>query len=318
MENVIERIDPQLRAAAEKIESAVAGIVWSDQTLPAIRAMLAAMNPAEPLPDVMVEERMVPVGGDNPDVKIFIINAADGQKRPGILHSHGGGTIAGSAYLSVPRLQKLARDEGWVIVTVEYRLSPETPYKGVIEDHYAALRWMHANASELGLNPDKIAVMGESAGGGNAARLALTARDRKEVPLAAQILIYPMLDDRTGSTVKVPDFIGAILWTPQANQYGWSSFLGMPAGSDDAPPEAVPSRQTDLSGLPPTFIGVGALDLFVFEDTEYARRLIEAGVPTKLLVSPGAYHGFDQLAPDADISKEFAAVQMSALRSAFK
>ncbi|WP_083836074.1 alpha/beta hydrolase fold domain-containing protein [Sphingomonas elodea] len=172
--------------------------------------------------------------------------------------------------------------------------------------------------AQLGVDRERIALMGESAGGGHAAMLAIAARDRGEVPLVLQLLVYPMLDDRTGSTRMPPDLVGAIGWTPAQNRFGWSSFLGVPAGSPSVPYGSVPARVADLRGLPPAFIGVGSIDLFVEEDMDYARRLIGAGVSTDLLVVPGAYHGFYGAVPQAPVSIRFVAAMHDALRRAFK
>jgi acetyl esterase/lipase len=147
--------------------------------------------------------------------------------------------------------------------------------------------------------------------------LAIAARDRREIPILFQLLIYPALDDRTGSTRQVPPYIGQFVWNAASNRFAWTSFLGVPAGSPTVPAGAVPARVENLAGLPPAFIGVGALDLFVDEDVEYARRLINAGVPTELHVIPGAYHGFDLLVPDAAVSKRFSESWTVALRRAF-
>jgi acetyl esterase/lipase len=159
--------------------------------------------------------------------------------------------------------------------------------------------------------------MGESAGGGHAALLAIAARDRGEIPLAYQALIYPMLDDRTGSTRKKPPYMGMVIWDEQRNRFGWSCLLGVPAGSRKVPPGSVPARVENLHGLPPAFIGVGAIDLFVDEDIDYARRLIDAGVAVRLNVVPGAFHGFDAF-PGASIAKAFRADLIAALREALK
>jgi acetyl esterase/lipase len=176
------------------------------------------------------------------------------------------------------------------------------------------LRWLHEHAEEIGVDPARVAVMGESAGGGHAALLALTARDRGQLPIAFQCLVYPMLDDRTGSTREVPSPIGTLLWTATSNQFGWRSFLGQEPGGSTVPAGAVPARVADLAGLPPAWIGVGSIDLFVDEDIEYARRLIAAGVPTELLVVPGAFHGFDGIAADTAVAKRFNAAKLDALR----
>ena len=311
-------IDPELRPTARAMMQfqAAAQLKWKEGGLKAMRAG-GAMPSMPRLPDVPVQEIKIPVGKGQPDVTIFVINAKSGGSRPGILHTHGGGYIMGSAESMVSYLQVLARELDCVVVTVEYRLAPETTYKGSIEDNYAGLRWMYGQADTLGVDRKRIVLMGESAGGGHAALLALTARDRREIPLAAQILTYPMLDDRTGSSVHLPSFIGAVGWTPEVNRLGWRSFLGMEPGGRNVPAAGVPARRPDLAGLPPTFIAVGGVDLFVREDIDYARRLTEAGVATELLVLPGAFHGFDLLAPGSMLAKALNKARLDALRKAF-
>ncbi|MEO9132237.1 MAG: alpha/beta hydrolase [Sphingomonas sp.] len=270
-----------------------------------------------PLPDVPVVEQMIPGANHAPDIKLYVINAKAGTSRPGILHTHGGGFILGTAATDVRRLQALARELDCVIVSVEYRLAPETDYTGSIEDNYAGLSWMYHNAAQLGLDRSRIAVTGESAGGGHAALLAITARDRGEIPILFQALVYPMLDDRTGGVVKEPAHIATVGWSASENQYGWRAFLRQQPGTAEVPVRAVPARTKSLAGLPPTFIEVGGVDLFVGEDIDYARRLNEAGVPTELLVVPGAFHGFDGLAPDSPQAQQFTHAKVEALRRAF-
>jgi acetyl esterase/lipase len=217
----------------------------------------------------------------------------------------------------MPQLQGIATDCHCVVVSVDYRLAPETRYPGSLQDNYAALKWAHAHAEELGIDRSRIAVGGESAGGGHAASLAIHARDRNEVPIIFQLLIYPQLDDRTGSSHPAPPAIGHFMWTPSANRLAWSSLLGVPAGSSKVPVSAVPARVASVAGLPPAWIGVGSIDLFVEEDMEYARRLVHAGVATELSVVRGAFHGFDLLLPDAEASQQFSASWKTALRKAF-
>lgn len=314
-DELLSHVDPELRPAA-LAQIKQPAIQWTEEGIKAMKA--GGGPPSGPrLPDVPVEEIKAPVGAGQPDVTLFVINARPGTSRPAILHTHGGGHILGSARSEVSYEQALARELDCVIVTVEYRLAPETTYKGSIEDNYAGLKWLYANADRLGVDRKRIVSMGESAGGTHAALLALTARDRREIPLAAQILIYPMLDDRTGSSVQAPRFIGAFGWTATANRFGWKSFLGMEPGGPKVPAAGVPARRTDLAGLPPAYVAVGGIDLFVSEDINYARRLTEAGVPTELLVLPGAFHGFDRVAPDTRIAKAFTKAKMDALRKAF-
>ena len=273
--------------------------------------------PPLPAPAPQPVERHIPGPPGAPKVRLWVVDPAPSEKdRPVLLHMHGGGFMMNDPML-MPRLQGIATDCRCVVVSVDYRLAPETRYPGSLEDNYAALKWVHAHAAELGIDRSKIAVGGESAGGGHAASLAIHARERNEVPIAFQLLIYPQLDDRTGSTRPPPPAIGHFMWTAQANRLAWSSLLGVPAGSSKEPVAAAPARVASVDGLPPAWIGVGSIDLFVEEDMEYAHRLIHAGIATELMVAPGAFHGFDLLAPDAEASKQFTASWKTALRKAF-
>ncbi len=289
--------------------------------------MLASRNaPAQSNPfsrppgdDVPWEKKLIPVGNGHPDVAIYVVNAKPGTSRPAILHTHGGGYIMGAAKDDVRHLQEMCKELDCVAVSVDYRLAPEATYKGSIEDNYAGLKWLHANADVLGADRSKIAVYGGSAGGGHAAILAITARDRGEVPLCFQCLIYPMLDDRTGSTVQKPKHVGTIIWTPESNRLGWELFLGQKPGLAKAPIAAVPARNPNLKGLPPAFIGVGTLDLFCDEDIDYGQRLSAAGVLCETIVVQGAYHGFDGISKMANtpLGSWFEKTKMNALRRGF-
>ena|ERR1700719_2347432 len=277
-----------------------------------------ASFPVLPPPAPQPYERRIPGPAGAPDLRMVIVDPAPGAKnRPAFLDIHGGGYIAGFAGWNPPFIQTAAMSCGCVVVSADYRLAPETPFPGSLEDNYATLRWLHHNADTLGIDRTRIAVGGESAGGGHAAALSIAARDRKEFPILFQLLIYPMVDDRSGSTRPVPPHIGQFVWNTTSNRFGWSSLLGVPAGSAIVPTGAVPARTENLSGLPPAFISVGSLDLFVDEDIEYARRLNNAGVPTELHVTPGAFHGYDLLAPDASVSKRFTESWKVALSRAF-
>ena len=311
---LLANVDPELRSAARKLLSGPSGPPL-DRNYLNIRKSIRD-NARAPRPDIPVTQREIPVPGGAPNVSVFVINAKPGASRPAILHTHGGGYVFGNAGSEIASRQDLANDLDCVVVTVDYRLAPEVRYRASIEENYAALKWLFDNATMLGVDRSRIAVMGESAGGGHAAMLALTARDRGEVPLAFQMLIYPMLDDRTGSSRMPPPHIGRIGWSAADNRFGWGALLGQAPGTRTVPAAAVPARARSLAGLPPTFIGVGSIDLFVDEDVDYARRLIDSGVPTELIVVPGAYHGFDDNAPDAALTRRFNAAKMAALRRA--
>lgn len=268
----------------------------SVEGLPATRAAFDAGTDAQPVPEgigTTVREEVI-AGGDGQPLKLLVyIPPSAAGALAAVLHIHGGGYVLGSARMSDIANRYLARAIGGVIVSVDYRLAPETPHPGPVEDCYAALKWLHAEAAVLGVDPARIAIKGESAGGGLAAALALLARDRGGPAIRHQHLIYPMIDDRTGSTVEPSPQTGEFVWTPEANRIGWRALLGGAPGGADTPPHAAAARATNLGNLPPAFIATGALDLFVEEDMDYARRLMRAGVPTELHVYPGAYHGFD-------------------------
>ena len=273
--------------------------------------------PPSPAPAPQPVEHHIPGPPGAPEVRLWVVDPAPSEKgKPVLLHMHGGGFMMTDPTL-MPQLQGIATDCHCVVVSVDYRLAPETRYPGSLEDNYAALTWVHAHAEELGIDRSRIAVGGESAGGYHAASLAIHACDRNEVPIVFQLLIYPALDDRTGSTRPAPPAIGHFMWNAQANRLAWSALLGLPAGSSGVPAAAVPGRVASVAGLPPAWIGVGSIDLFVEEDIEYARRLIHAGVATELLIVPGAFHGFDLVVPDASASKQFSASWKTALRKAF-
>ncbi|WP_295637260.1 alpha/beta hydrolase [Novosphingobium sp.] len=309
-------VHPDLRAMVAPMRAQI-GSDLNAQTLAQNRKQMMAYMGA-PLPAPGWAQVMLPGRKDQPTVRVYAINAGQKDKpRPAIVHMHGGGYVLGEAKISLRSMQEVAAALDCVVVTVDYRLAPEVRFPGALEDNYTALKWVYDQAAILGVDRSRIAVMGESAGGGHAAMLAIAARDRGEVPLCYQALVYPMLDDRTGSTVRKPPWMGALVWNEAKNRYGWSSLLGQPAGSAKVPPGSVPARVADLKALPPTFIGVGSIDLFVDEDVDYARRLLDAGVACELVVIPGGFHGFDNF-QGAPVVKRYREHFMAALRQGLK
>jgi acetyl esterase/lipase len=241
------------------------------------------------------------------DVRVYRPAEATGAV-PALLWIHGGGYVIGGPGQDDMQCRRFARTLGATVAAVQYRLAPQHPYPAGLEDCYAALKWLAALPT---VDPSRVAIGGASAGGGLAAALALLARDRGEVPVVAQLLVYPMLDDRTVHREGL-DNPRHRLWTQYSNQFGWASYLGE-ADADIA----VPARRDDLSGLPPAWVGVGSLDLFHDEDLAYAERLTAAGVPCDVEVVDGAFHGFDRILPKAEVSRSFFNSQCAMLRDAF-
>jgi len=288
----------------------------SAETLEEMRARELPAMPIDPavLEATEIEVRRILGPEGAPKVALYIYRP---RRRDGpmgcIFHIHGGGYVVGDAAFGEPAHRGIAAGLGCAVVSVDYRLAPETVFPGAIEDCYAGLSWLFANAETLDVDARRVGVMGESAGGGLAAALALLARDRGEHELAFQHLVYPMLDDRTCTREDPNPHAGEFIWTPESNHFGWSSLIGGEPGADHVSPYAAAARAESLAGLPPAFIATAALDLFVDEDMDYARRLIRAGVPTELHVYPGAYHGFDSFA-DAPVSRQARADSLAALR----
>lgn len=312
-------VDPELAPVLDQFPIGQ----FTPETLAQIRAtraeQFAQLRPTLPVyPDIEVDERHVPGPEGAPDVRVLVYRPKNAPRPlPALLWIHGGGYVIGSADADDPQAKRIVDAVGCAVVSVDYRLAPETPYPGPVEDCYAALVWLHAHAAELGVDAGRLAIGGASAGGGLAAGLGLLARDRSVVLLAFQLLIYPMLDDRTVTVADPHPYTGEFIWTHDANRFGWTSYLGQEPGSTAVSPYAAPARAERLAGLPPTYLCVGALDLFLEEDLEYARRLLRAAVPTELHVYPGAYHGFN-MAADAQVSQSYTRDYLNALRRALR
>ena len=281
---------------------------------PFMKALLAA--PAPTSETVEMREVLMPGPKDAPPVRGLVYAPKDAQaQRPAILHIHGGGYITGAPEMSAPSNLAYAEKFGAVVLSVDYRLAPGAKHPGPVEDCYAALAWLHGQAEALNIDRTRIIVSGESAGGGLAAALALLARDRQEYALAYQHLIFPMLDDRTVTRTDRSPYVGQFVWTPELNRLGWTSLLDAAPGSAKVSPYAAAARAEDVSGLPPTYIACGALDLFIDENLAYATRLIHAGVPTELHVYPGAPHGFHRVT-EAKVARQAARDSLGALKAA--
>ncbi len=314
------RVDPELRTALENFLGAMGGAMDLDK-YHALRAGMAhglsVMRSQLPA-NTTVSMQDFEVEGANgaPAVPVRVYQPIDRPATlPALLWIHGGGYMLGNLDQDDLFCQHTAIAADCVVVSVDYRLAPETAYPGPLEDCYAALKWLAANAAKFGIDSSRIAIGGQSAGGGLAAGLALLARDRAEVPVVFQLLVYPMIDDRNVAPASHA-LQDTLLWNRENNRVGWNAYLGAAAGTKDIPIYAAPSRATDLAGLPPACISIGELDLFLFENIEYAKRLLEAGIATELHIYRGAFHGFDGIAQAADVSQRFAADRDQILRRA--
>lgn len=312
------RLDPELAAPLDAWRNATKGgidlhdIPAARRTMDALAA--AQMAKAQPIEGVSSVDKKIPGPAGAPDVFVRIYHPTDRPATlPALLWIHGGGYVLGSVERDDLLAKHLAKVGQCVVASVEYRLAPEHPFPAPVEDCYAALKWLAAHSAEFGINTSRIAIGGASAGGGLAAGLALLTRDRAEVEVAFQLLIYPMIDDRNiaPASATVPD---TFVWTRENNLMGWRALLGREPGGAEVSPYAAAARATDLKGLPPAYIPVGDLDLFLDENILYAQRLLAAGVPTELHVYPGAFHGFNGFVPGAAISRRFNADRDNALK----
>lgn len=264
--------------------------------------------------DIDIEDMLVPGPSGNVALRIYRPTSLSSES-PALYWMHGGGFLIGSPLQDERSNIDFARELNISVIAVTYRLAPDAPAPAAVEDAYAGLEWVWENAPELGIDRDRIAIGGASAGGGLAASLALFAHDRAEVTPAFQLLIYPMLDDRTVTRTD-HDTSGVRVWTPGSNRYAWTTYLGHEPGLPEASPYAAPARRDDLSGLPPAWIGVGTLDLFFDEDIAYAQRLESSGVPCETYIVEGAFHGFDALFSSTRVAQDFWREQAGALKRA--
>lgn len=266
--------------------------------------------------DVVIEDVTVPGPDGAGPVSLRVYGPRSLRApSPALFWIHGGGYISGSPEQDEASSIGFARTLGITVVALRYRLAPTHPSPAALDDAYAGLRWVFEQAEARGIDVSRIAVGGASAGGGLAAGLVLYAHDRGEVRPAFQLLVYPMLDDRTVTRTDM-DTRNVRIWSTGSNRFGWTSYLGAEPGSDGISPYAAPARRDDLTGLPPAWIGVGTLDLFHDEDLVYAERMLASGVECEVVTIPGAPHGFDAVFRKANVSREFWRTQAEALRRA--
>lgn len=290
----ITRVDPSLRTATKRAPQ----LKIENRVVLAIIANLTKFIPGSRTDGV---ERRVIRDGDV-RVRVFIPSSPTGA---GLLWIHGGGLVLGAAAMSDQFCGETARDTGTTIVSVEYRVAPKHPFPAALDDVHAGWRWMLQHAAELGLDATRLAVGGQSAGGGLAACLAQRLHDEGQAP-AAQWLFCPMLDDRTAAD-RSRDAENNFVWNNRANLVGWRSYLGAEPGAAVVPRYAVAARREDLTGLPPTWIYVSDIELFHDECVAYAERLTAAGVEVGFRPVHGAAHGFEAWDSDSAIARSLLA-----------
>jgi acetyl esterase/lipase len=295
-------LDPEIATTLADLDGFDLGSMTLDE-ITQMRAQLPTSVPEDhalPVRDIVLDRAD---GSGSLSMRVMSPPGHEIQPRSCLFWIHGGGYLFGSVAMPEPRLDHWVELLDCVVVAVEYRLAPEDPYPAALDDCHQAFLWTLENASTLGIDRERFAIIGESAGGGLAAALTLLLRDRGEPLPCLQLLVYPMIDDRGATTSS--RFVDAPVWSAKANRLGWSAYLGddLAPGDADVPIYAAPARATSLRNLPPTFICVGELDIMRDEGIEFARRLLEAEVPAELHVYPGAPHGFLPLVGEAAVSR---------------
>ena len=311
--STIELVDPELRPAlAQWPQASLSAETLAGRRIDALKGLDALPKPV--LPDIVTGEIHVASAFGAPPIRVLTYRpAVSDVPLPAIVHIHGGGFVMGAPEMKDIENRIFASELKCAIYSVDHRLAPETPHPGPVEDIYSVFVWLHANAAALGLDPDRIGIKGESGGGGFAAGAALFARDRDGPKFAFQHLIYPMIDDRSAVRTDLHPYVGEFVWTQANNYFGWKSLLGTEPGGDGVSPYAAASRAADVSGLPPTYISVGGLDLFLEENYVYADRLSRAGVPVEFHLYPRAFHGFYR-SPGARVTQQAERDTREALR----
>jgi acetyl esterase/lipase len=290
----LSRIAPELRKPVRRLPSIPVHAGWFRRLSRAAMPLVRSGN----VSGVTVEQAIPGVPG------VRVHRPDQIRSRAALLWIHGGGLVIGGAKQDDRMCGGTAAELGIVVVAAGYRLAPEHPYPTPLDDCHTAWTWLVRNAARLGVDPGRLIVGGQSAGGGLAAALAQRLHDEGGVRPVAQWLYCPMLDDRTAARREL-DGIGHRIWNNRSNRYGWGAYLRAEPGGETAPGYAVPARREDLAGLPPAWIGVGDVDLFHDEDQAYADRLRAAGVPVTFHVVPGGPHGFEAWAPNTAISRDF-------------
>lgn len=298
-ESTLHLVDPQYREFVQTMVPAE----LNEANLSQLRAFVDA-SPAPGTENPPLEVFDMP--GSAASFNLLRPETLGATPAPAIVYIHGGGYVLGQAAGYDGYCYDMAQRTGAVVANVEYRLAPETPFPGPVTDCHDVLVYLYENAADLGIDSERISIMGHSAGGGLTAALAHMARDLGQVPVKAQFPIYPMLDYRTGTTAAPVNNLttGEYVWGRQTNRFGWDSLRGSYAVDDERKGWFSPTHADTMAGLPPTFMIVGALDLFMEEGAAYALELSRASVPVDFAIYPGATHGFD-LVPGTTLTTRF-------------
>lgn len=292
-----QALEPLLPMLAARPTPKVHDIQTRREMIPAIFGSL--MDSLPDSPGVSVDTLTVK-SYDGAKITVFHIypkEAPSGAPTSALIHAYGGGMIAGSAGMFVKAVALTAAATRAQFFSVDYRKAPEHPHPAPTEDVFAALKWLNENAATFNVDPARIGITGESAGGGIAAGVAIMARDRKLCPpLAKQVLIYPMLDDGNLSPINGMEELA--FWKAADNITGWTALLGDKVGKEGVSPYAAPARVESVEGLPPIYIDVGELDIFKVEDIEYIARFAKANISVEFHLYPGLPHGWEGIAPD--------------------
>jgi len=310
--------DPELVPALAGFLDLVERIPLRADTIQVNREHFATIVP--PLEQLLegrrihVEHRRVPGPAGDPEVEVTILRPEPAvPDAAGIYLIHGGGMMLGTRFFGIDEVFDLVENDGVVAVSVEYRLAPEHPDPAPVEDCYAGLVWMAGAAAELGIDPQRILVSGTSAGGGLSAGVALLARDRRGPALVGQLLNAPMIDN-SNDTVSARQYDGIGAWDRNNNDTGWNALLGERRFTASVSPYAAPARASDLSGLPPAYIEVGAAEVFRSEAVDYATRIWATGGQAELHVWGGAFHGFAGFAAGTTVADAADAVRSGWIR----
>lgn len=311
--------DPELASLLDLLPDVSLDISDPVQSRAGFSQMIDQLNADLDTSGVDIENRLIPGPAEAPDVALRIYSP-EGLDHvvPGLLHIHGGGFVVGNLDSEHGLCLSLCRNLGIVVISVDYRLAPETPYPGGLEDCYAALQWVSDSSAQLNIDPARLAICGQSAGAGLGAATCLLSRDRSGPDICFQYLGIPELDDRL-TTPSMRRFVDTPMWNRPNAELSWDFYLGdnYQRGADDVPYHAAPARAEDLSGLPPAYISTMEFDPLRDEGVQYALQLMQAGIPTELHSFPGTFHG-STLFATAQVSQRESAEMFVVLRRGLK